>query len=80
MNNYGLPRLPENNRWYLAHHSKKYAALKVQKEVWWGWKDVAEELVCITGKPLPFDIAMKEAANDIIRILNAPKVDYGVVN
>ena len=79
MANYNLPKVPSNQRWYLSRHSNKYACLKLQEESWRGWKDLAEELVSITGTR-PFEVAMKDAAEDIIRIVEAPEPKYGVVS
>lgn len=80
MGKYNLPKISNNHRWYLARHSKKYGCLKLQKDTWRGWVDVAEELVAITGQPFPVDIAVKQAAEDIVRIVEAPEIEYGVIS
>ena len=77
--NFNLPEPPDNHRWYLAKNSNQYACLKLQKRTWYGWVTVASEMVCITERQFPLDVAMKSAANDVIRVLDAPKVNYGVV-
>lgn len=69
----------KNHRWYLSRHTRKYGKLKLQRKVWYGWKTVGEELVCITGRQFPLNIALANAAGDIIRVLKAPKVKYGVI-
>jgi hypothetical protein len=79
MSNYNLPKVPNNHRWYLARHSNRYACLKLQKETWRGWLDIESEMVCLVGYPLPFEVALKQAADDIVRILEAPEIEYGVI-
>ena len=80
MGNYNLPKISDNHRWYLAKHSRKYACLKLQRKTWRGWICVAEELFTVTGHPFPLEVAIKQAAEDIIRILEAPEIKYGVTS